>query len=218
MTYVYDLILNFNQELYDFYEWKKEDDIIHIKKINLVRISSKLYNEILDYNIQFDDEFLLSIFNRCEYYENRSINKIPYAILISDNYRVLAIKLDLSGRIIGFSNLLLDEEEDVLDIVSRLGEIKLNLKKGNKRNKNEYQTRDEINIIKYIKKDLKLSRSQNNLEKLKYLYFEFFNRQCDDIDKIYDKLINVLDAEITTKHYNLYNLIKLSSTQKMSHF
>ena len=214
MTYVYDLILNFNSELYAFYEWKKDDEILHIKKINLIRISSKLYNEILDYHVILSDDFLLSIFNRCEYYDKRNINKIPYMVLVSDNYRVMGIKLDMNGKIVGLSSLLLDEEEDVLDIVNRLGEIKLALKKESKRNKNEYQTREEINIIKYIKKDLKASLKEKNLDKLKYLYFEYFNKQCNDIDKIYQELNSILDKEITSKHYDLYNLIKLSYVHK----
>ena len=135
-------------------------------------------------------------------------------VLVSDNYRVMGIKLDMNGKIVGLSSLLLDEEEDVLDIVNRLGEIKLALKKESKRNKNEYQTREEINIIKYIKKDLKASLKEKNLDKLKYLYFEYFNKQCNDIDKIYQELNSILDKEITSKHYDLYNLIKLSYVHK----
>ena len=33
MNYIYDIYLNLNKNLYDFYEWNKSDNIIHIKKI-----------------------------------------------------------------------------------------------------------------------------------------------------------------------------------------
>ena len=33
MKYIYDIILNFNERLYEFYEWKDNDDIEYIKKI-----------------------------------------------------------------------------------------------------------------------------------------------------------------------------------------
>lgn len=214
MTYVYDLVLNFNNELYDFYEWKKDDEIYHIKRINLVKISSESYNEILDYKVIFDDEFLLSIFNRCEYFANREVNKIPYGILLSDGYRVMALILDMHGNILKYSTLLLDEEEDILDITERLQEVRLKYVKKNKKKITSFKTRQENNIIKYIKKDLNISYKEKNISKLKYLYYEFFNRENDNIDEIYEHLIHSLDSEITEKHLNLYNLIKLSYTRK----
>ncbi len=32
MEYVYDIVLNFRDKYYDFYEWNKKDKIINIKK------------------------------------------------------------------------------------------------------------------------------------------------------------------------------------------
>ena len=46
MSYVYDIVLNFNNDYYDFYEWKNDDLIYHIKRINLIRVDSKVYNDI----------------------------------------------------------------------------------------------------------------------------------------------------------------------------
>ena len=66
MTYIYDLILNFHNELLEFYEWDKSDNIHHIKRINLIKIKSSTYNEILDYDIVFNNNFLTEIFNKCE--------------------------------------------------------------------------------------------------------------------------------------------------------
>ena len=114
MSYVYDLVLNFNSDYYEFYEWKKDDVIYHIKRISLIKVDSKTYNEILDNIVLFNDEFLLSIFNKCEYYNNRNIIALPYAFLVTDSYRVMGILLDSSGKIIKYSSLLLDEEEYVL--------------------------------------------------------------------------------------------------------
>ena len=31
MDYIYDIILNFNEEFYDFYEWKNNDNIINVR-------------------------------------------------------------------------------------------------------------------------------------------------------------------------------------------
>ena len=94
MTYVYDLVLNFNSFLYEFYEWRKDDIIYHIKRINLIKVDSKTYNTILDNIVAFDDDFILSIFNKCEYYNNRVVTNIPYAFLLTDTYRVIGLLLD----------------------------------------------------------------------------------------------------------------------------
>ena len=214
MTYVYDLVLNFNNDFYEFYEWKQSDEIFHIKRINLVKIDSVSYNEILDNKVKFSDDFLLSIFNKCEYFENRNINTIPYAILLTDNYRVIAITLDMNGNITKYSSLLLDEEEDILDISDRLAIVKLNYEVIRNNVKDNYHTRLEKNIIKYIKKDLSICYKENNLSKLKYLYYEYFNKQGSNIKEMYDSLIQELSQDLNEKHYNLYNLIKLSYAHK----
>lgn len=214
MTYVYDIVLNYNSELYDFYEWKKDDVIYHIKRINLIKVDSKIYNEIYDNYCLFNDELLLSIFNKCEYYSNRKIDNIPYACLITDSYRVIGILLDSNGKIVKYSSLLLDEEEDVLDLCYKLGEIKLDYKIIKKRDKNEFYTRLEKNIIKFIKKDLNNDYHKKNINKLKYLYYEYFNKQSDNLEIIYQELMHEIENNFNEKHINLYNLIKLSYSSK----
>lgn len=214
MCYVYDLVLNYNACLYEFYEWKKEDVLTHIKRINLVRVNSDTYNDIYDNIVIFNDEFLLSIFNKCEYYTNRTILTIPYTFVITDSYRAIAVMLDQNGKTTKYSNFLLDEEEDILDVANKLGEVKLNYKIIKKRNKNEFRTRNEINVINYIKKNLDIDYKKKNIDKLMYLYYEYFNKHNDDIDIIYHELISELDKDISEKHYNLYNLIRLSLCKK----
>jgi hypothetical protein len=108
---------------------------------------------------------------------------------------------------------LIDEEEDILDISDRLGVLKIQYEIKAKRNNSNNLTRYENNLIKYIKKDLNLCYREKNLSKLKYLYYEYFNKQCDDLDNIYHSLINEL-KNVNEKHYNLYNLIKLSYMHK----
>lgn len=214
MTYVYDLVLNFNSFLYEFYEWRKDDIIYHIKRINLIKVDSKTYNTILDNIVAFDDDFILSIFNKCEYYNNRVVTNIPYAFLLTDTYRVIGLLLDNNGKIVKYSSLLLDEEEYVLDLCDKLGNIKLNYKIIKTREKDDFKTRQEVFIIKYIRKDLNIDYKKKDLNKLKYLYYEYFNKECDDIDYMYQKLIGELDKDINDKHYNLYNLIKVSYSGK----
>ena len=48
MNYIYDLLLNFNENIYEFYDWNKTDNIKHIKKIPIFKIDSKKNETIKD--------------------------------------------------------------------------------------------------------------------------------------------------------------------------
>jgi len=213
MTYIYDLILNFHNELLEFYEWDKSDNIHHIKRINLIKIKSSTYNEILDYDVVFDNDFLIEIFNKCEYFQEKKVKNLPYAFLVTDSYRVMALLLNNEGKIIKYSSLLLDEEEDTLEISIRVPLTKLEYNKLERKEKNNL-TRRENTILKYLKKELNNCYKNKDDAKLKYLYYEYSNKKNDDINSIYTFLTNELNKDVTEKHYNLYNLIKLSYSNK----
>ena len=38
MDYIYDIVLNFNDDYYEFYEWKQEDKIINISEVKLSEV------------------------------------------------------------------------------------------------------------------------------------------------------------------------------------
>lgn len=213
MTYIYDLILNFNKELLEFYEWEKSDDITHIKRMPIIKVTSKVYNEFLDNEIIVNKEVLSTIFNKCEYFEQKKIKSIPYAFLLTDSYRVIALITNNNGNIIKYSSLLLDEEEDTLEVSIRVPLSKISYNIVKKKEKN-YLTRRENIILDYIKKELNDCLEESNINELKYLYYEYFNKEHDDINVIYDSLMKELDKEITNKHYNLYNLIKLTYSNR----
>ena len=91
MNYIYDIILNFNEQIYDFYEWNKSDNLTHIRKIPLIRINSKdLYN-IENNNIRFNEELFNKISNKTEIFSGRTVKNID-ACLFSDGTSVLALK------------------------------------------------------------------------------------------------------------------------------
>ena len=61
MNYIYDILLNFNRQLYDFFEWNLSDNIIHVRKIPLFRIDSKTLLTIRDNKVKVDSSFLEKI-------------------------------------------------------------------------------------------------------------------------------------------------------------
>ena len=64
MNYYYDILLNFQEKYYWFYEWDQNDNIDFIKKIPIFHVDSKTYIELLTKKISLNKEFLNSIENK----------------------------------------------------------------------------------------------------------------------------------------------------------
>ena len=66
MNYIYDILLNFQKDFYDFFEWNPEDEILHIRKIPLFRVSNKDFTIFKKGNVRFESSFMSRIYNRTE--------------------------------------------------------------------------------------------------------------------------------------------------------
>lgn len=193
MNYIYDILLNFNKEIYDFYEWNKIDKITHIKKIPIFRIKGRNLKEIINNNIMFNKEFLDKIKNKTEIFSHK--NKIiKYAFLLTDSKSIIAININNN---ILYSKLLLEEEMDSLIIASKLKEINIEYKIKSKKIV-ILKTRKEIALEKNILKEI----NKNNIEELKYIYFEYFNKRCNDIKIIKKELIKEINNSVFLEKIN----------------
>lgn len=212
MIYVYDLILNWTDgdNVYEFFEWELSDELEHIKKIPLFKINSSKLDEVLNYEVKIENDFLNKVYNLTEKYNAQSTNKILYAAILTDGARAIAIELDDEGKIIYRSKLLIDEEEEINTLSNKLLEYELDFNKLKKRNCDNFTTRMEQDIKKLLTIEIKDSYKMGNFDKLKYLYYELFEKEQDDIDSIYKKLLDSLDKEINYNHNKLYEVIKLS--------
>ena len=48
MIYIYDVLLNFNTSLIEFFEWEENDLIKYVKKLPIYKVSDDFLNEIKD--------------------------------------------------------------------------------------------------------------------------------------------------------------------------
>ena len=208
MIYIYDILLNFNENLYEFYEWEKGDNISHIKKIPIFKVNTSFMNDLISNKIVIDTSINKLLFNKTEVFDNKKIRTIKYACLFTDGYKVIGVLLNEDGSIFKISDLLLDEASDVISISNRCNLINIEYNIIESRNNNYYLTRKELRIKKYLSEELtSIYDSKDNL-KLEYLYFEYFNKNLNDIDSIYKELVDSLN-NINNKHFKLYELIKL---------
>ena len=71
-------------------------------------------------------------------------------------------------------------------------------------------TRDEVYMINFIKRELKEICKNNSSDKLKYLYYECFNKINENISKMTIDLENYM----MNSPYKLFNLLMLSYSKK----
>ncbi len=214
MTYVYDLLLNFNDEnrFVEFYEWKEEDILEHIRKIMLFRISPKQMEEITHYQIQVESDFLKKIQGTSISYRNKK--DMEYAALFSDLNKVVALEFDREGKIMSKSSLLLDEEEDIMEECTDLEEIQLTYKKLEKYSGDSFLTRNESMKKRYLIKEVEDLYKTKNIDKLTYLYEEMYGKDDLSFEEKYKRLKTEIEKEYSEKYNNLYDIVRLSYINK----
>ena len=216
MIYTYDILLNWTKEerLKDFYEWDLEDDLEHIKKIPIIRISDIMLKDLLTSKIKIDKNFLPKIKFKTESYFHNEIDKVDYAVILTTTRKALALELDSEGNVTYKSNLLLDEEEEVLEIGEELMIIDIDYKVLKRNKKNYYLTRKEEMEKNFLVKELKKIKTNKEESKLNYLYKEFFSTEV----KTFEDKLNILEKELNKDynsfHHKLYTLLKLSLIRK----
>ena len=206
MKYIYDILLNFNDDFYEFYEWEKGDNIYHIKKVPIIKVESEFIENILSKEIEISKDLLNLIMNKTEVFEGKRIKYLKYCCLFTDGYKVIGVNIVENS--IKLSDMLLDESVDALDIAKRCDFLDIAYNIVGDKNINYFDTRREIKIKNNLISEINSIYKDKKYDKLKYLYFEYFNKNIDDIDTIYNDLINSMD-KINNKHYKLYELLKL---------
>ena len=185
MKNIYDILVNFKKIPYEFYEWDKNDDIFHIKKIYSFKVENNVLFDLMNYEVVVSKDFLDVIYEKTEYYYGKQIKKINYSCIIYSDEIALALLFDETGKIIGKSKLLFDEEQDVIlngkDVDNY--DIKYNIVK-----KNNYTlkfTRKESKIIFLLLKYLDKVFDDKSEDELKYLYYECYNKKENNFKKCY---------------------------------
>ena len=204
MINIYDILLNFNKKIINFYEWEENDNIKYVKKIPLIKINTTLLNSIIYDEIEIDTKFINQIENKIEFYEEEN-KKYSSSIILSDGHKAIAYSF-INKEI---SSLLLEEENEAIRLANKLETtiIKYKVIRENKRTL-ELLTRKEQKIKDELKKEFEYLYKNNKIEKLNYCYYEYFNELSNDKEKVFNKLIQSLN-NITDKHIYLYKLIQL---------
>ncbi|MEG2283372.1 MAG: DUF3603 family protein [Bacilli bacterium] len=216
MIYIYDILLNWTdpESIYNFYEWRTGDTIEHIKRMPLVKVTKQTLSDFLNNKVIIPSDFLNTIKEMTEVFRNKKVETVTYATCLSDGVKALAFEFNEGGELIYHSTMLLDEEEDIIDLVSKTEFMDINYKiKSPITNINNGLTRLEVDKKQFLIKELEQAHKTQNGTKLSYLYQEYFAASSDDSNYMYNKLIESF-TPFSNNHEKLYQLLKLSMTKK----
>ena len=200
MKYIYDIVLNFHEDYYEFYEWKRKDKIKNIDKIPAYRVLDKDILILKNNKVRIDNKFLSQIKN-----DNNKNNKL--ICLVSNTKISLGLQFDKDGKLIKKSSLIYEEEDEVNDFCKdiEITKIKyLEIKKQLQTNNLRLEKEKKDIISKYIEKT-------TDIKTLKYLYYDFYKEECNDILKIKKNLKQEINKDWTQQQNNLYSTVKLLS-------
>lgn len=208
MYYYYDVLLNFGTDgdIYEFYEWESEDNVEFIKKIPLFRVTLDCLKDNLKYKTKFDSSFIEQIKEKTIVKGNcENLN----TFLISDSKNTLALEINEEGVVISRSKLLPSDELNISEVMFTMKESTLHYEKLEKYKTNT-TLRQERKIKKLIEQEIDTLYKENNTSKLKYLYYEWFNKNNDDIETIYKEMTSSLQKGYNDNLKRVYDFIKLS--------
>lgn len=203
MNYIYDIVLNFNKEYYDFFQWNKKDSIINIKKIPLFIVNNDIFNSMKYDLVSVNSLFIDSIKDKTYTYNKQ---KMGNSCLLSNGKQVIGVLFNDKGELIKRSSLLLDEEEEVLDEIYSKEVTNIEIVKIRK-GKNS----DSVNRVQKEKKDFLIRyiiKEKNDIN-LKYLYYDYFEKDENDSNIIRNCLINEINNNWNKKFDTFYETVKI---------
>lgn len=206
MNYIYDIFINPNDKYYDFFEWDKSDEIYHIKKMPILKIKTEDFINILTNKIKLDNSFIEKINKKTEVFNSRKFD-FSNSVLFTDTHDVLVVIFDKLGNTLYKSDLSIEEALDVLEISLHIRENNINYKIIKNEINNSFLTRNTLKTQNELLKKIN-SISNEEIDKLKYLYYECFNEEEIDYKKIVNKIKkNINNDSIILKLNNFFKLI-----------
>lgn len=211
MQYYYDVLANLDTVYWKFYEWETTDSILAIKKIPLIRVSEKDLETMLEYNVEFDPNWIIN-------YTKKTIIKNQKekesCILFSSVKQNIILEITETGQVISRSLLLVEDEIECMEVALALEEEKIPFKKKEKlENFKEFrQAKKEKDMIQIELNTLKKTKNQ---KKCSYLYYEWFGELQEDLNKMLEKMERELKKDYTKQIHKIASLIKLSYKERL---
>ena len=195
MRTINNILLNFDEVAYPFYEWKREDNIQKWKKVPVIKVSKENLKEIWMYRIQLDKNQLP---------KEKKKNSVIIFTTRQDN---IAIEFNQEGKELFRSHLTLKEDLNLCELACYMKEEKISYQKLEKIEQPK-EMRRTIQDKKIIQTELKTLEASNNKEKLSYLYYEWFLENEEDPQRILKRCRQDLEKASDQKIHDLSLIIQ----------
>lgn len=210
MNYVYDILSNFNQELYDFYDWDKNDNFTHLRKVPSFRVSKEVLVDLMFKKVKIKCNLLKLIKDKTQVFTKEGVDVIEYCFIVSDSVNALGVILDEDGVVYKRSKFLVSEELEINKCLktSKIYNVEYNLLSSKTHYSN--MTRNEEKVTNLILSELELI--MDSTDKIDYLYYEWFNTNKGK--NKYKKLVSSIKSSYTSKHEYILELLNLLKIKK----
>lgn len=210
MNYVYDILSNFNQELYDFYDWDKNDNFTHLRKVPSFRVSKEVLVDLMFKKVKIKGNLLKLIKDKTQVFTKEGVDVIEYCFIVSDSVNALGVILDEDGIVYKRSKFLVSEELEINKCLktSKIYNVEYNLLSSKTHYSN--MTRNEEKVTNLILNELELI--MDSTDKIDYLYYEWFNTNKGK--NKYKKLVSSIKSSYTSKHEYILELLNLLKIKK----
>lgn len=210
MNYVYDILSNFNQELYDFYDWDKNDNFTHLRKVPSFRVSKEVLVDLMFKKVKIKGNLLKLIKDKTQMFTKEGVDVIEYCFIVSDSVNALGVILDEDGVVYKRSKFLVSEELEINKCLktSKIYNVEYNLLSSKTHYSN--MTRNEEKVTNLILSELELI--MDSTDKIDYLYYEWFNTNKGK--NKYKKLVSSIKSSYTSKHEYILELLNLLKIKK----
>lgn len=205
MTYIYDIALNFQDNYYQFFEWNKHDKIKNLSKLPIYHVTDE---DILNFK---NNKVKVDI-STIQKFKEENAKRGKIILLVSNSIITIGLLFDLEGNVLKKSSLIYEEEDEANDIATHLPLTKITYQEIvpiNEENKLRIEIEKKETLIHYIKEN------QDKIL-LKYLYYEYFHQENNNLEQIKEYLLNEIEKNWTKKQNDLYHLVALISKNKLS--
>ena len=205
MTYIYDIALNFQDNYYQFFECNKHDKIKNLSKLPIYHVTDE---DILNFK---NNKVKVDI-STIQKFKEENAKRGKIILLVSNSIITIGLLFDLEGNVLKKSSLIYEEEDEANDIAMHLPLTKITYQEIipiNEENKLRIEIEKKETLIHYIKEN------QDKIL-LKYLYYEYFHQENNNLEQIKEYLLNEIEKNWTKKQNDLYHLVALISKNKLS--
>ena len=209
MSYIYDVLANFSECFFEFFDWNDDDNIVHIKRLPVLKVGFEFFNKVKYHDVIVSKDLLDKIYRKTDFFK---IDKSKYSYVCSfcDGNEAIIINFSSDGHVLGRSSFLIDEEKAVLDLSECMIACNYDIVSLKENDYFVFKTRKEIFDSDYFINELK----KMSEGKIRYLYYECFNEYENDVQKIFSRISCVLENNFSSICFKIDNFLKLTSFNK----